>query len=136
MSDAYARKLKHAYYAAVSYSDAQVGKVLAELKQSGLDKNTIIIFWSDHGWHLGDDLVWGKHTLFDWALQSALIVKNPGMKKALTCDKVISSVDIYPTLMELCNVKMPHKTDGQSIVPLLKNPASSQWKNNVAYSYF
>ncbi len=136
VSDAYARKLKHAYYAAVSYSDAQVGKVLAELKQSGLDKNTIVIFWSDHGWHLGDDLVWGKHTLFDWALQSALIVKTPGMKTALICDKVISSIDIYPTLMELCQVKMPHKTDGQSIVPLLKNPSSSKWKNNVAFSYF
>ena len=136
VSDEYARKLRHAYFAAVSYSDAQVGKVLAELKQSGLDKNTIVILWSDHGWHLGDDLVWGKHTLFDWALQSALIIKTPEMKKGVTCDKVISSVDIYPTLMELCGVKMPHKTDGKSFVPLLKNPATSQWDNNVAYSYF
>jgi iduronate 2-sulfatase len=136
VSDEYARKLKHAYFAAVSYSDAQVGKVLAELKQSGLDKNTIVILWSDHGWHLGDDLVWGKHTLFDWALQSVLIIKTPEMKKGVTCDKVISSVDIYPTLMELCRVKMPHKTDGKSFVPLLKNPASSKWDNNMAYSYF
>jgi arylsulfatase A-like enzyme len=135
VSDAYARKLRHAYFAAVSYSDAQVGKVLAELKQSGLDKNTIVILWSDHGWHLGDDLVWGKHTLFEWALRSVLIVKAPGMKEGLKCSKVISAVDIYPTLMELCGVKMPHKTDGKSFVLLLKKPESSDWKN-VAYSYF
>ncbi|HEY5390579.1 MAG TPA: sulfatase [Hanamia sp.] len=135
VSDVYARKLKHAYYAAVSYSDAQVGKVLAELKHLGLDKNTIVILWSDHGWHLGDDLVWGKHTLFDWALQSVLIVKTPGMKHEIKCNKVVSTVDIYPTLMELCAVKMPHKTDGKSFVELLKNPASKDW-DNVAYSYF
>ncbi|CAN5382348.1 sulfatase [soil metagenome] len=135
VSDAYARKLRHAYFAAVSYSDAQVGKVLAELKQSGLDKNTIVVLWSDHGWHLGDDLVWGKHTLFEWALRSVLIVKTPGMKKGTTCDKVISAVDIYPTLMELCAVKMPHKTDGKSFAWLLKEPENRDWKN-VAYSYF
>lgn len=65
VSDDYARKLKHAYFAAASYTDALIGKVLTGLKQLGLEKNTIIILWSDHGWHLGDDLVWGKHTLFD-----------------------------------------------------------------------
>jgi iduronate 2-sulfatase len=135
VSEAYARKLRHAYFAAVSYSDAQVGKVLTELKQSGLDKNTIVILWSDHGWHLGDDMVWGKHTLFDWALRSVLIMKAPGMKEGLTCSKVISAGDIYPTLMELCGVKMPHKTDGKSFVLLLKKPQSSDWEN-VAYSYF
>ncbi len=67
LSDAYARKLKHAYYAGVSYIDAQVGKVFNELKQLGLDKNTIIVVWGDHGWHLGDDRVWGKHTIAEWS---------------------------------------------------------------------
>ncbi|MDP4155671.1 MAG: sulfatase [Bacillota bacterium] len=135
VSDDYARKLKHAYFAAASYSDAQVGKVLGELKQLGLDKNTIVILWSDHGWHLGDDLVWGKHTLFDWALRSVLIVKAPGMKIGSTCNKVISSVDIYPTLMELCGIEMPHKTDGTSFTRLLKKPNMKDW-GNTAYSYF
>lgn len=135
VSDAYARKLIHAYAAAVSYSDAQVGKVLEALKNAGLDKNTIVIIWSDHGWHLGDDLVWGKHTLFDWALRNVLIVKVPGMKGGLRCDKIISPVDIYPTLMQLCSVKMPCKTDGKSFVTLLKDPHDRSWQN-VAYSYF
>lgn len=134
VSDAYARKLKHAYYAAVSYSDAQVGKVLAELKRLDLDKNTIIVLWGDHGWHLGDDRVWGKHTITEWALRSPLIVKAPGMATGASCDKIISSVDVYPTLIQLCNIKMPHQTDGKSFVPLLKN-AGTNW-NNVAYSYY
>ena len=84
---------------------------------------------------MGDDLVWGKHTLFDWALRSVLIVKTPGMKHEIKCNKVVSTVDIYPSLMELCAVKMPHETDGKSFVELLKNPASKDW-DNVAYSYF
>lgn len=135
VSDAYQRKLRHAYYAAVSYSDAQVGKVLDELKESGLDKNTIIVLWSDHGWHLGDDRVWGKHTLFEYATRSVLIVKTPDMKKGKSCDRVVSSIDIYPTLMELCHVPMPHPTDGVSFVKLLHHPDSHKWKN-VAFSYF
>lgn len=133
-SASYSRELRHAYYACVSYADAQVGKVLSELKKSGLDKNTIVVLWSDHGWHLGDDRIWGKHTLFEWALRNVLIVKAPGMKKGVRTDAVVSSADIYPTLMELCHVPMPHKTDGKSFVPLLKRPGQS-W-NNVAYSYY
>jgi arylsulfatase A-like enzyme len=135
VSDGYARKLKHAYFACVSYTDAQVGKVLHTLKALGLDKNTIVVLWSDHGWHLGDDLVWGKHTLFEWALRNVLIVKTPAMKKGIKCDKIVSSVDLYPSLMELCGVKMPHKTDGRSFVPLLTDPGDPDW-NGVAYSYF
>ncbi len=135
VSDAYERKLKHAYYACISYIDAQVGKVLAELKRTGLDKNTIIVVWGDHGWHLGDDRVWGKHTIFEWALRSALIVKTPDEKQGGTQDEIVSTIDLYPTLMELCNVKMPHKTDGKSFVKLLDNPENDQWKN-VAYGYF
>ncbi len=135
ISDAYARKLKHAYYAGVSYIDAQIGKVVTELKQLGLDKNTIIVLWGDHGWHLGDDLVWGKHTIAEWALRSPLIISVPGNKQGTTCDKIVSSIDVYPTLMELCNIKMPYKADGKSIVPLLQTPQNKNW-TNVAYSYF
>ncbi|GEP98294.1 sulfatase [Chitinophaga cymbidii] len=135
VSDAYARKLRHAYYAAVSYMDAQVGKVLEALKQNGLDENTIVIIWGDHGWQLGDDRVWGKHTLFEWSLRSAFLVRTPGMEKGFICDRVISSADIYPTLMQLCNLSSPVKTDGNSFAGLLASPDDATWRD-VAYSYF
>lgn len=135
LSDAYARKLKHGYYASVSYIDAQIGKVVTELKQLGLDKNTIVVVWGDHGWHLGDNRIWGKHTIREWSLKSPLIIKVPGKKQVPSCDKIVSSVDIYPTLMELCNIKMPHKTDGKSFVSLLLQPQNTAWKN-AAYSYY
>jgi arylsulfatase A-like enzyme len=135
LSDAYARKLRHGYYAGISYVDAQVGKVLETLKELGLEKNTIIVLWGDHGWHLGDDLVWGKHTLSEWSLRSPLIVKMPGAKKGSECNRIVSSIDIYPTLMELCGVEAPAGLDGKSFSVLLKDPARKDW-NNVAYSYF
>jgi arylsulfatase A-like enzyme len=134
VSDAYARKLRHGYYASVSYIDSQIGKVLSALHKLKLDKNTIVVLWGDHGWHLGDDRVWGKHTISEWALRSPLIIKTPGGKPA-TASKIVSSIDVYPTLLQLCGVKMKYKTDGKSLVPLLTNPATKAW-DNVAYSYY
>ena len=93
-----------------------------------------MILWGDHGWHLGDDRVWGKHTLFEWALRS-LYYTGTGMQKGAVSTGVVSSIDIYPTLMELCGVKIPPDIDGKSLVPLLKDPGSKNW-DNVAYSYF
>jgi len=135
VSDAYARKLRHAYYASVSYIDAQVGKVLEQLETLGLAENTIVVLWGDHGWHLGDQRVWGKHTCFDWALRSALIIKHPEMKGGLQSDEIVSTVDIYPTLMEFTNLKMPYEGDGQSLRKLLQNKGLKKWRN-TAYSYF
>jgi arylsulfatase A-like enzyme len=109
--------------------------VLAALKKLNLDKNTIVVVWGDHGWHLGDDRVWGKHTLAEWALRSPLMIRMPGSQKGAMCDKVVSSIDVYPTLMELCGVKMNYTTDGKSLIPLLKDPRNNTW-NNVSYSYF
>jgi len=134
VSDAYARKLRHAYFACVSYSDAQIGKVLNELEKLGLVNNTIVVIWGDHGWHLGDQLVWGKHTIFERALKSALILKVPGQKGGLHLDQIVSTVDIYPTIMDLCGVKMPHETDGKSLMPILNNP-EAEWQN-VTYGYY
>ncbi len=134
-SDEYARKLRHAYYACVSYVDAQIGKVLSELKKLGLEKNTIVVVWGDHGWHLGDQRVWGKHTVFDKALRSTLIIKYPESDQSGTSVlTVVETVDLYPTLLELCNVKIPVKTDGESFASLVLNPAIQ--KDDVAYSYF
>ncbi|WP_439583612.1 sulfatase [Dyadobacter bucti] len=135
VSDAYARKLRHAYYAAISYTDAQIGKVIDQLKESGLTENTIIVVWSDHGWHLGDYRVWGKHTIFDQSVKSVLIVKDPGSKGGTVRDQIVSSIDIYPTLMELCGVKTLPALDGKSFAPLLKKGNHTDW-NNVAYSYY
>ncbi len=135
VSDIYAKKLRHAYFASVSYVDAQIGKVLNELKALGLDDNTIVIVWGDHGWHLGDQQVWGKHTVFENALKSTLIFKIPNLKEPnATVKSIVETVDIYPTLMELCNVNLPYKTDGESFVNLISTPNIET--NNVAYSYF
>jgi arylsulfatase A-like enzyme len=135
VSDEYARKLKHAYYACVSYIDEQVGKLLDELKQQGLDKNTIVVIWGDHGWHLGDHRVWGKHTNFEYALRSAFILKSPFHQKGKEINQIVSTVDLYPTLMELCNVPLKSKVDGESLVPMFKNQ-SSKTSGNTAFSYF
>lgn len=134
VSDAYARKLRHAYFACISYTDAQVGKLLDELDKLGLSKNTVVVLWGDHGWHLGDQLVWGKHTIFERALKSAFIIKAPGKPKGEVISKVVSAVDIYPTLMELTGVEMPHQTDGTSLVPLLNNPLQN-WEE-ASFGYF
>ncbi len=135
VSDAYARRLRHAYFAAVSYVDAQAGKVLAALDSLGLAGNTVVVVWGDHGWHLGDDRVWGKHTLFEWALRSVFLVRAPGMARGAVCDKVVSSVDVYPTLMELCGIDDTLPTDGRSLVPLLHDPADPRW-HEQAFSYY
>lgn len=135
VSDDYARKLKHAYLASISYVDAQIGKLVQELKSSGLDKNTIIVIWGDHGWHLGDQRVWGKHTLFENALKSTLIVKSPFIRQqSKSVENIVESVDIYPTLLELCNIPLKHKIDGESFFDAMQ--PRSQKQNTVAYSYF
>ncbi len=134
VSDAYARKLRHGYYASVSYTDAQVGKVLTELKNLGLDKNTVVVLWSDHGWQLGDYRVWGKHTVFEKAVRSVLMVKNPG-EKGQKRDEIVSSIDIYPSLLELCGQQPIAQLDGKSFVKLLGKEKNPAWQN-VAYSYY
>ncbi len=134
-SDAYARKMRHAYFACVSYIDAQVGKLLDELEKLGMADNTIVIIWGDHGWHLGDQQVWGKHTIFERALKSAFIIKVPQSNSGKTVDKVVSSIDLYPTLMELCGMKMPYKSSGKSMVSIMNNPNLQSWEN-ASYGYF
>ncbi|MEI6865298.1 sulfatase [Flavicella sp.] len=133
VSNDYARKITHAYYAAVSYIDAQVGVLIEEVRNLGLENNTVIIVWGDHGWHLGDQQVWGKHTLFENALNSALIIKIPGKKPSKNVNKtIVETVDIYPTILELSNIKAPYQLDGSSLIPLINKYETKK----VAYSYF
>ena len=130
---------KKAYYACVSYVDAQVGRLLDKLKELKLDKNTIVVLWGDHGWHLGDHDMWGKHTPLEHALKSPLIIRAPQMKsRGKSTDAIVETVDIYPTLVALCKPsfsKSAFKLGGVSLVPVLENPkhpgkdaAISYWK--------
>jgi iduronate 2-sulfatase len=135
VSEAYARKLRHAYMASVSYVDAQIGKVLDALKKEGLDKNTIVILWGDHGWHLGDDRVWGKHTLTEWSLRSPLIIALPGQKRSIVREEIVRSIDIYPSLMEACGITKPDGLDGISLLSLLKSSRHKYW-DQYAWGYF
>ncbi|WP_343329108.1 sulfatase [Polaribacter staleyi] len=135
VSEDYAKKLRQAYYACVSYIDQQVGLLIKELQALDLDENTIIVIWGDNGWHLGDQQVWGKHTLFDNALNTTLIIKVPGVHASGKIEKsLIETVDIYPSLLELCGVTNPNSLDGESFAGLLYDIESN--RHNVAYSYF
>ncbi|WP_149275019.1 sulfatase [Pareuzebyella sediminis] len=135
LSDDYARKLRHAYYAAVSYTDAQIGLLLKTLQDLDLDKNTIIVIWGDHGWHLGDQRVWGKHTIFENAVRSPLIIKSPFLKpKTNKVTTIVETIDIYPTLMELCGIGLDYELDGESLVAAMKTGKNG--KDQAAYSYF
>ena len=135
VSDEYARKLIHGYYASISYIDSLIGKLIAELNSLDLDKNTMVIIWGDHGWHLGNDRKWGKHTLFERSLKSALIIKLPGkVNKIKKVNSIVETVDIYPTIMEFCSITPPYKLDGESLLMKIKN--GEKRKKNIAYSYW
>lgn len=135
LSDAYARRVKHGYYACVSYTDALVGKVLAALEEHGLAENTIVVLWGDHGWNLGDQRVWGKHTVFERSLHSPLIIKMPGSKYGgKQVEEIVSTTDIYPTLLGLSGVTSTHPLDGRNLEPLITSN-NTDW-DNKAYSFF
>lgn len=115
------RELIHGYYASTSYVDAQIGKLLDYLEESGLIENTIVVLWGDHGWHLGDHDLWCKHTNFEQATRSPLIISAPGFQSGVT-NSVSEFVDVFPTLCELSGITFPDNLDGVSLVPVLKNP--------------
>jgi arylsulfatase A-like enzyme len=117
------KELIHGYYASVSYMDAQVGVLLNTLEELGILKNTIIVLWGDHGWHLGDHDLWEKHTTFEQANRSPLIIAAPGMKPGQTTS-LSEHVDIFPTLCDLAGVPIPTFLAGKSLVPVLQNKAT------------
>ncbi len=127
VTDDEARTLIHAYHAAVSYIDTQLGRVLDELDRLGLASNTIIVLWGDHGWHLGDHGMWCKHTNYEEATRIPLLVSAPGVTKPGTrSTALVETVDLYPTLCELAGLpapKNPQPLEGKSLVPVLKKPA-------------
>ena len=116
------RLLLHGYLACISYIDAQIGKLMQTLQETGLDKNTIVVVWGDHGFHTGDHGMWGKHTNWEQATRVPLIIKAPGMKEAGISDSPVECIDVFPTLCELAGVSIPNSLDGKSLVPVLRNP--------------
>ncbi len=134
LSEEYSKDFRRAYYSALTFTDTQVGKVLEKLEETGLDKNTIVVVWGDHGWHLGDQTIWGKHSVFERALNSAFMVRCPGMKQAgKSSDRLIAAVDIYPTICELTGIEAPDGLDGVSFVDQLNAPKASGREYVVSY---
>ncbi|AWB68959.1 iduronate-2-sulfatase [Saccharobesus litoralis] len=123
--EALTRNLIHGYYASMSYMDAQLGRVIDALKVTGLDKNTIVVLWGDHGYHLGDHGSWTKHSNYEQATHIPLLMVVPGVTEPGSVTKQITeTVDIYPTLAELAGISIPktqQAIDGTSMLPVLQN---------------
>ncbi len=141
-TEAKQRELIHGYYACTSYTDAQIGKLLDELKKRDLMKNTIIILWGDHGWHLGDHGLWTKHTNFEQATRAPLIYAGPNIQQGKLTAAPTEFVDIFPTLCDLAGLPTPKNLDGLSSKPVLtgekqkvKDVAISQFGRGSAMGY-
>lgn len=131
---AYAQLLRQAYAACVSYTDAQVGRVLDVLKEIGLAENTIVIVWGDHGFLLGEHAIWGKHCLYEEALRSPLLIRAPGLQNAgVKSEAIVETVDLFPTLTDLCSIPTPTGLDGRSLRPHLDNPSTATAKPALAF---
>lgn len=134
VTDDQGKFLIRGYYACVSFIDAQVGKVLAELKKQGLEENTIVILWGDHGWNLGDHTYWCKHTIYESSLQIPLIVKGPGCAVGGRVASPAESVDLYPTLCKMAGLPLPKTLEGESLHERLVTPASKV--EDIAFSRY
>ena len=140
LNDSLAKEIKEAYYATVSFVDAQVGRILDHLDRTGLAQNTIVVFTSDHGYHLGEHGHWQKQTLFDNATKVPLIFTYPGIqKKGVKCEAPVELIDVYPTIMDLVNINVPKHVVGKSLKPIIDNEIESvrssaltRWKNGYS----
>lgn len=125
-----AREMTRAYLASSAWMDWNVGRVIAELDRQGLRNNTIIVFWSDHGYQLGEKGKWSKAgSLFEQGNRTPYIVVDPRTKVAgQACERIVQAVDFYPTLAELCGLSVSKEVEGRSLVPLLNNP-KAEWRH-------
>ena len=144
--DDYVRKLRRAYYACVSYTDTQIGRVMKELEDLGFADDTVIVLWADHGWQLGEHNHWCKHTNFEDATHVPFMIRVPGVTdKGMRTKALVELIDIFPSITELAGLHVPPMcpeennkllacVEGTSVAPLLQNP-EQQWKK-AAFSQF
>ena len=144
LSEEFQKDLIHGYYASTSFIDAQIGKIVDKLKETGLHKNTIIVIWGDHGWHLGDHGLWNKHSNFEQATRSPLIIFDPRVKKRIQIKSPTEFIDIFPTLCAATGLQIPENLDGKNLMPLIEGEqisikpfAVSQWTSakKTGYSF-
>ncbi len=125
VTETQAREAKQAYLASIAFVDAQVGRLLKALDRLKLSDKTIVVFWSDNGYHIGELGLWKKQSLFENSARVPLIMASPTQKaRALSSQRTVELLDIYPTLADLCGLSPAHKLHGQSLRPLLDNPAA------------
>ena len=134
-----AKEIKEAYFATTTFMDAQVGRILKKLQQTGLDKNTIVVFTSDHGYHLSEHGHWQKQTLFENSTRIPLIFSGPGIDQGKRTNSPVEMIDIYPTIMQLTGIDTPDHVIGKSLKPIFKDINSSvrksaltKWKNGYS----
>ena len=113
------KQTRRAYYACVSYIDAQVGRIMGALDDLGLADNTIVVLWGDHGWHLGEHSFWAKNNLLHNAIQAPLIMRLPGNEETGMRGQIVELVDLFPTLCELASLEAPKNLEGKSFAPIL-----------------
>lgn len=135
VDDAGSRQLIHGYHACVSFTDAMVGRVLAELEALGLAKNTIVVIWGDHGWKLGEYGSWCKHTNFELDTHVPLVFRGPGIAAGKRCSSIVEMVDVYPTLADITGGNIPGHCAGASMRALLEKGESADWKNMAVSQY-
>lgn len=138
-----AAELRHGYYAATSYMDAQLGRVMDELNRLGLDKNTVISLYGDHGFHVGEQDMWGKLTNYDTGTRAPMFIAHPQQHdKGAAVDRAVEFLDLYPTLAEICGLQPPEHLEGESVADVLndrnakvKDFAISQFARPVSYNF-
>lgn len=129
----YADRVRRHYAACVTYADKHVGDILAKLRETGRDKDTIVVLWGDHGWHLGEHAIWGKHCLFEEALRSPLIISVPGMNKpGAKTNAVVETLDMFPTLCDLAGLEKPDFVHGTSLAAIVEDPKA---KGHAVFGY-
>lgn len=130
LPDDMALGLIRGYHACVSFTDAQIGRILDELERLDLSKNTIVILWGDHGWNLAEHTLWCKHSCYETSMRVPLLISAPGFKGGLKTDALTELIDVYPTLCELAKVPVPAHVQGRSFVPLMIDP-TQPWKDQA-----
>jgi iduronate 2-sulfatase len=128
MTDTLCRESKRGYYASTTFIDVQIGRVLAALKDLGLEENTIVVFWADHGWQLGQHGQWEKQTVFEWSARVPFMMAGPGVKSGGVMKRPTEHLDIYPTLVELCDLQNAPKIHGTSLTGVLQDADAAVWE--------